>query len=749
MILSMPPAIPHGLVRVFGALACFLATQALADDDAVNGVGLLERWSLSGSIRNHGEYRDSSGALAAGIFGQNKLDGYSELDLRFARAFNPYFTLDGSFFGAADSSEFRGHRETVTPERFRLAVQRGDMALPWKAEFGDYFGFTSIRTLQTPVKGARIEVQSPHGRDGWFHSGQLFAGNRAFDYNTFLGQQFDDNVFAGYSHLVETPGIGSYIFSAIYNTQDGPTRKNIESGVASIASEHTVRLGGHQVTAEAEAAFMIGETATGARISDSRAAGLFSQINGITNSNWRYSGRFEQYDRAFRPAGAAITSDRRLFEARLGKRFDSGLDLEARYQHFDDARSTTNPFDLDTAGVLASWPELISGFGLSGFFDGFWRQNYSRDRTIENVSFSGDLVFNWSVFEDITATSKLFAQILDDQSATDTDRQTLQLELSATKPVTYDLWGGSLSPGIVLRLDEIGPQNVLAIGPRLGADIYSSSGHSLSANGAVLFQDGSNGAFDTVDLNGGLRYAYTSGQHTLGLELDYFSNDPSPGEQGESYRIAANYTFRFNRPARTEASAEPGTLPATTPGASRLASYSGGTLFAKGFPDLAKFKVGSSSARAVGLLSASGQKPGSRFADNLVYGGRFLRNIGQRQRLVLSERAGDLNRVTLIVDFVDPRDTGASQRTFAKVLERLIQHYGTPDRSLDTGVFEGDLAANIAIGRFRRTSEWTLANGVLRFGIPRRHDNAVRMELQFARNHSNIGQPLWSLQAIR
>jgi len=747
MVRSIPFGTPRRLVRISGALACLVATNALADGDAVNGVGLLERWSLSGSVRNHGEYRDSSGALAAGIFGQNKLDGYSELDLRFARAFNPYFTLDGSFFGAVDSSEFRGHRETVTPERFRLAVQRGDVTLPWKAEFGDYFGFTSIRTLQTPVKGARIEVQSPQGRDRWFHSGQLFAGNRAFDYNTFVGQQFDDNVFAGYSHLIETPGIGSYIFSAIYNMQDGPTRRNIESGVASIAGEHSVRFGTHQVTAEAEAAFMIGESATGARITNSRAAGLFSQINGITNSNWRYSGRFEQYDRAFRPAGAAITSDRRLFETRLGKRFDSGLDLEARYQHFDDARSSANPFDLDTAGMLASWPELISGFGLSGFFDGFWRQNSSRDRTTDNVSFAGDLVVNWNVFDDITATSKLFAQILDDQSATDTDRQTLQLELSATRPVSYDLWGGSLSPGIVLRLDEIGPQDVLAIGPRLGVDIYSSSGHSLSANGSVLFQDGSNGAFDTLDLNGGLRYAYTSGQHTLGLELDYFSNDPSPGEQGESYRIAANYTFRFNRPAKTEVA--PGALPATTPGARPLASYSEGTLFSEGFPDLAKFKVGSSSARAVGLLTASGQKPGSRFADNLVYDGRFLRNVGQRQRLVLSEMDGDLDRVTLIVDFVDPRDAGASQRSFAKVLERLIQHYGTPDRSLDTGLFGGDLAAAIAIGRFRRTSEWTLANGILRFGIPRRHDNAVRMELQFARNHPNIGQPLWSLQAIR
>lgn len=743
----MMHSIPRGFICFSGALACLVATNAVADEDAVNGPGLLQRWSLSGSILNHGEYRESSGALAAGVFGQNKLDGYSELDLRFARAFNPYFTLDGSFFGAADSSEFRGHRESFTPERFRLAVQRGDVTLPWKAEFGDYFGFTSIRTLQTPVKGARIEVQSPQDWDGWFHSAQVFAGNRAFDYNTFVGRQFDDNVFAGYSHLVETPGLGSYIFSAIYNTQDGPTRKNIESGVASVAGEHSVRLGGHQVTAEAEAAFMIGETATGARVTDSRAAGLFSQISGITNSNWRYSGRFEQYDRAFRPAGAAITSDRRLFETRIGKRFGNGLDLEARYQHFDDARSTVNPFDLDTAGVLASWPELISGFGLSGFFDGFWRQNSSRDRTTDNVSFSGDLVFNWNVFDDITATSKLSAQVLDDLSAADTDRQTLQLELSATKPVTYDVWGGSLSPGIVLRLDEVGPQNILAIGPRLGVDIYSSSGHSLSANGSVLFQDGSNGAFDTVDLNGGLRYAYTRGQHTLGLELDYFSNDPSPGDQGESYRIAANYTFRFDRPAKTEPAAAP--RAAARPGADRLASYSEGTLFAQGFPDLAKFKVGSSSARAVGLLSASGQKPGARFADNLVYDGRFLRNIGQRQRLVLSDREGDLNRVTLIVDFVDPRDAGASQRGFAKVLERLIQHYGTPDRSLDAGAFEGDLAANVATGRFRRTSEWTLANGVLRFGIPRRHDNAVRMELQFARNHPNIGQPLWSLQAIR
>ncbi|MDQ6954447.1 MAG: hypothetical protein Q9M20_03285 [Mariprofundaceae bacterium] len=50
---------------------------------------------------------------------------------------------------------------------------------------------------------------------------------------------------------------------------------------------------------------------------------------------------------------------------------------------------------------------------------------------------------------------------------------------------------------------------------------------------------------------------------------------------------------------------------------------------------------------------------------------------------------------------------------------------------------------------WRNVAKWKRDGGTLRFGIPRRLDGKVRMELQFGRNFPALKDTLWSLEQVR
>ena len=51
--------------------------------------------------------------------------------------------------------------------------------------------------------------------------------------------------------------------------------------------------------------------------------------------------------------------------------------------------------------------------------------------------------------------------------------------------------------------------------------------------------------------------------------------------------------------------------------------------------------------------------------------------------------------------------------------------------------------------RFIRVVQWELPGGVLRFGIPRRLDRRVRMEIQYAARFADPLSTRWSIEAVR
>ena len=87
--------------------------------------------------------------------------------------------------------------------------------------------------------------------------------------------------------------------------------------------------------------------------------------------------------------------------------------------------------------------------------------------------------------------------------------------------------------------------------------------------------------------------------------------------------------------------------------------------------------------------------------------------------------------------------------TLERIGALLVTRYGTPTDFYETGSIDAPIAAGVESGSFIRLMEWARPEGVLRFGIPRRVDGQIRMELQFARELPPFRETSWSLESVR
>jgi len=149
-------------------------------------------------------------------------------------------------------------------------------------------------------------------------------------------------------------------------------------------------------------------------------------------------------------------------------------------------------------------------------------------------------------------------------------------------------------------------------------------------------------------------------------------------------------------------------------------------------------------------LDTLGLKAATRPAPDLrVYDYRMLDEIDQRQRVAIQELGGDLERAGLVIDFDDVGSVNSVAQTFERVRQALIRRFGAPSSVFNRGDFRATLADDVQADQFIRLSEWRTPEGVIRFGIPRRLDRLVRMEVQIARSFPDPTQTRWSFDDLR
>jgi hypothetical protein len=707
---------PAGLVVV----ACGAAAQDL---------------TVSGSNTARWERYETRGATAGSPYPITTTTGYDEFVLNLGWQPSSFDRWRGLVAGVVNDSPYRSPDRDVVPERLAFARENGEAAIPYRAEAGDFFAFTSIRTQQRPLKGAAVELQPISDRADFRTSVLAFAGAAQSSWRHL--QWSDDNTL-GISWLSEV-GAARFTVNALRNSREsgpqGAPRRTQD--LASVAAESPFRMGETAWRAEAEFASMRGDhdgAMAGAGGSDTRDGGLFAQLSGShlpSGVGWRLRG--ERYGQDYRPYGTAVTPDRRSLEAHLNGVASGGLAWRARLQDYRDGYETANPLDTRVAGAGLSgpWTALSATFNADVF-----RQDAERvDGTFDQRNLTANAFLSRPFGATIGQLGMLYQRV-DDRVVANASPRTKQLSASVIVPLSFSGLQGSIAPGVVWRDVDNAASATRDAQATLQLQLAGGA-HRLSLNAGRLAQEPASTLLPEVaTVNFGLDYRYRRGPHELGFDVTTFDRRPTPGEKTEAWRAGLTWTYAFDYRARTATQSTP-QLPATVGPMPRDAGL------------LVAMAPGDPLEETLKRIADSGMAPGTRQPGAVVFEARPLAEIEGRQRVVVAHDAGRVERVGIIVSLAPTGGADDAARTFERVRRILIERFGRPATAFEEGVFGADYARDLAAGRLIRIAEWNTERGAVRLGIPRRLDGIARIEIHHARAFGSHRDTNWGLEAIR
>ena len=709
-----------------------------------HGFDPLSRWPINGSNTLRSDAYGSKGNVNATPYRYSKAHTYDELSLNFDRSFSAYNRVSGQISGLAyNDSLYRSPYPGSVLERLNLRQENGAFFIPYRAEAGDVFAFQSYRTIQRSLKGGKLEFQPQWGGDNWKNSIELFSGSATPTWETF---QYQDDFSSGASWLVQQSLLGTLSANVVTNHKqaNGFAQPGLRQYVSSLAWEKRAAVLGQKLLIEAEAGRFMGDHAVvAAGVSNTRRQGngLFGQISGSFNVLPQLSYRFrgEAYEQDYLPNGASIQSDRTSQEGYLTWRTSTGLSLATRLQHYHSGWQTTNPTDTISYGGNISG--LIPLIAVTGSIDGFVSDVEDRNLTVNTIAKSVNVNLSRAITPNLSARGGF--------SYTNNRDKNNAASLSITKQynagVDYRFQGGgisgSVSPGFTAR--RMYQQNIRRwdFNPTLNTSlIYGSNQLSLALSKLDQSSMVASGGVDTM--TAGLNYRYTQPLFTIGLDANWY--DRQPDNTGtiwtNAWRIGAYLTINFDKPVRQLAMAEPQTVSDAAPERPAIERL----LF-----DIARIKPGMQRDQAEALVAAAGIGKATEQAGVLIWYARIFRDIIENQRLALELSGDRIARSALIIDPMSTTDVAGIRNLFELMRRELLMIYGSPDSFFDQGDFVPGLGAELAAGRFIRVMEWNRDGGVLRFGIPRRLDGVVRMELQFAPGFASLKDTLWSMEQVQ
>ena len=729
------------LVRNIGIGILFAFPFSCAADE------LMDDWHIYGSNTLRGSFYDANGPGAASPYPFEGVMLFDEFNIYSNKQNTRYDTMRAEMSGVLNADdEYRSTFNGGVPERMSFVRENGDADTPYRFEAGDLFSYYSYLTLQRSLKGLQVELQPFTDNAGRKHS---FVFTTGADEPNWRDLTLKDDYTTGLSWLIQDQQLGVFNVNFVHNYRDGSAKAGTldrKQYVFSLAAEKQFSGPAHDAIIEAEIAHFFGDHngVTGAASGQDRSEnGYFVQLSGQSRlSPWDYQLRIERYGQDFRPRGAIVTPDRRSVEMYSGWLHQSGVRTRGRIQFYQDGFETVNKTSTHTYGVNFTGPLLKMLFpDANGTLDAFIQDQDDEVGTLDtftqNINFdlSKPLGSGW------VGRTNLFFQNIDDRSATNADRFTRQFSFNADHLIKIAGFEGVITPGILLRTVRKSTNHSFDISPTLALALNRGP-HELSVDYSSLLQNRdlpiSGPDIDTNALN--FDYRYTKRQHLFGLEANLFDRDTDPGDSTQAYRLSAYWTYNFDRPPAAVAAREVRALGADR--ADTAAPVEVQATIAGLAPGVTEDEVQVALERAgiIGSVKQSGY---------VVYETQLLREINRRQRLVLDYAAGDLARMALIINFDNVGDQDTVRQTFERVRQTLIRQLGNPTRTIREGAFTANLVADINNQRLVNFVEWETASGTIRFGIPRRLDRRVRMEVQYARRLPQPSETLWSIEAIR
>ncbi|ODS33460.1 MAG: hypothetical protein SCARUB_01368 [Candidatus Scalindua rubra] len=672
---------------------------------------------------------------------------YNQFSLNFNKRDNPYSAWRGRVYGVINESDYRVKDRGFVPERLNLAYEKGDFALPFRVEVGDYYHYFSHRTIQRSLKGVQLEMQPDIGLNaGRRMSIQFASGAKQSTWKDF---RLTEDLTKGTSLLFEDPMFGLWNLNFVHNIRKGIRSKGTlhrSQNVIGLAAEKTIPAGNQRITLEGEFDHFNGDhngvsgPATG-KGRDENA--LYFQSSGKSDLPLTYRLRFEDYGQDYRPNGAVVTPDRRSGEAHVGWRFDSGLRVRGRFQHYRDGVERADPVDTNTVGITFSGP-LLKGIvnDLSGNINAYVQDVESRNKSSNTTTQTVTASFNKPIYAGWNGQADLFYQFINNQTRNSNDTTTRQVRISGEHALRFFGFKGNIRPGVMIRqIDNIN-SGTDDLYPTLAVNL-SKGPHSFDydmgfnvQNARLITND------DVKTLTQNFYYRYTMENNTFGLEINGADRNPDPGRVSKSFRASVFWTHQIGKKVRLRklfrrtTTSVPNTYITTYPSS-------------KGKVELIELAP-SADMRTIKERLARANITGAYEQANLItYEVVLLNEIEQRQRLALEHKEGILQKASMIIEFDDVSDINDVMQTFERVRKELLDRYGNPTNFFEEGEFGANLINDINSGKFIRIMEWYRPDGIIRYGIPRRLDRQIRMEVQFARNFPPENDTLWSIERVR
>ncbi|MBL1142494.1 MAG: hypothetical protein HND53_10725 [Proteobacteria bacterium] len=723
-------------VGVFGCFLLMTTFTSYAEQ-------LLKDWHMYGSNTLRGSLYEADGPGAVSPYPFEGDMYFNELSVYLDKRNSQYDVMRAEVTGLLNlDDKYRASHNGIVPERMSFVRENGEANTPYRLEMGDHFAYFSYLTLQRSLKGMQVEFQPGWNNSRRRHSFVFTTGADESDWNSLT---LKDNYTTGVSWLIQDQSLGSYNFNLVHNYRDNSVKLGTlqrKQYVASVAGEREFDLEEHNVTLEAEVAHFVGDHngVTGALSGQDRAEnGYFVQLSGQSKSlPWDYRYRVDYYGQDFQPQGAIVTADRRSFEMHHGWLHQSGIRSRGRVQFFEDALETTNTTSTRTYGVNFTGPLLKKYYpDVNGSLDAFMQKRDNQTGAIDtftrnlNLSLTKPLRHGW------VARTSVFLQNVDDESTTNADIFTRQFTLSADHAISIAGFKGVISPGILLRAIRKSTNFSTDASPTLAMSLNRGP-HALRADYSGLFQGRdittSGADIDTHQLN--MDYQYSKRQHLFGLEANFFGRDTDITDSTDAYRISAYWTYNFDRP--------PVTVARTT-----TSQLSPGEVSVEVDATIIGLAPGATEDNVNTALSRAGISGGVSQSGFVVYETPLLNDVFHRQRIALEFAVGSLERSALIIDFDNVGDRDTTLQTYERTKQTLIKQLGNPTRVFERGDFTTSFIGDVNAQRIIRIVEWSTPQGVIRFGIPRRLDGQVRMEIQHARKFPQIRDTLWSIEDIR
>jgi hypothetical protein len=706
----------------------------------------LPSWGFRGANTLRYDHFDSKGPESSYPFEGNQV--YDEFNFDFRNNDGPYSHWRGLVSGVIVNK--RGNRSSVDrgfiPERMNLTREVGDRKIgdhtvPYRWEAGDFYSFSSVMTQQSSLKGMSMEVQ-PQFASRPDSLVLFFGSNQQSWQELFEEDVYADDISSGGLYTIETNNWGSWNFDTIYNHREAQGFvEESDHAVMSAAVEKPFEFGDHKLTFEAEEALFFGDNVLG---SDKVGNGFRTEIAG--KHKFRpldYRVKTEVYDRNYSPRGAIVSSNRASGEGHVGWSFQNGIRMRGRLQGFADGFQRSDQRDTVIAGLNLSGPLGLQVLpSVKGSMDFFIQDIENDSKTTDrfSINFSTDLnsALSWGWM----GRFGMLIQDTNDKTVGNRDGTTIELNSSADHDFALGPFDGVVTPGFLVRFVTSGTPESNEVQPTLAVRMGYLN-HSAGFNYGAFIQERKGGATDYINHTLAADYRFEVGHNTFGTEFEYKGIGSDPGDDTDQWNVGLFWTFTFDRPPAPIDRTHPAFL---EPHSALVEALVAANITRVDPAELAPGLELQSTRRRLGMLGA-GQPTEQTDVD--VYEYAVFSEFTQRQRLALVHDGKVVLASAAIIEFGNLGSVESDRQLFERVKRELVDRYGSPSRGLEEGAFDGNLVRDVNSKKLVRVLEWDTPNGVVRFGIPRRFDGRVRMEVQQRASFPAPRETRWSIEAVR